>query len=135
LTEAKHSDHSNRPGILKEQETPDPAEGEMDEKNLQHYKIARSGLMRQSLRQAVALAAALSLLLAPVAWADRTPLKPGWNMFSVQQDVEVGQQVSKDAEQQLPMLKNSRIDNYVNSLAASSQPRRPARNFRINSTS
>ena len=102
----------------------------MDEKNLQHYKIARSGLMRQSLRQAVALAAAaLCLLLAPVAWADRTPLKPGWNMFSVQQDVEVGQQVSKDAEQQLPMMKNSRIHNYVNSLGRKLAAKAPGEKF------
>jgi predicted Zn-dependent protease len=37
-------------------------------------------------------------------------------MFSAQQDVEVGQQVSKEAERQLPMLKNSRVDTYVNNL-------------------
>ena len=37
-------------------------------------------------------------------------------MFSPQQDVEVGQQVSPDAERQLRMLKNARVDNYVNDL-------------------
>jgi hypothetical protein len=60
----------------------------------------------------------LSLLLAAaVLVADgRTVLKPGWNMFSPQQDVEVGQQVSPDAERQLRMLNNSRVDNYVNDL-------------------
>jgi predicted Zn-dependent protease len=58
----------------------------------------------------------LSFVLAPVAWAYRTPLKPGWNMFSAQRDVEVGQQISKDAERQVPMLENSRGNNYVNNL-------------------
>jgi hypothetical protein len=72
LIEAKHSVHLNRLGILKEQEVPELAEGEMDDKNLERYKIARSGLMRQSLRQAVALAAALSLVLAPVKRCSRS---------------------------------------------------------------
>lgn len=89
----------------------------MDKKNLRGNGTARVGLIGQSLQQAVALVAVLSLLLAPVAWADgRTQLKPGWNMFSPQQDAEVGQQVSKDAERQLNMMNDSRVDNYLNSL-------------------
>ena len=69
-------------------------------------------------RRAVALAATLCVAMAAVVWAadGRTVLKPGWNMFSPQQDVEVGQQVSPDAERQLRMLNNSRVDNYVNNL-------------------
>ena len=61
---------------------------------------------------------ALTFVLVAGVWAadGRTILKPGWNMFSPQQDVEVGQQVSPDAERQLPMLNNSRVDNYVNNL-------------------
>jgi predicted Zn-dependent protease len=64
------------------------------------------------------LVVAMTLLVTAVLWAadNRTVLKPGWNMFSPKQDVEVGQEVSKDAERQLPMLKNSRLDNYVNTL-------------------
>ena len=88
----------------------------MNEKNFGRYGVSRLGPFGQSLRQTVAMAVVLSLVLAPVAWADRTPLKPGWNMFSAQQDVEVGQQVSQDAERQLPMLKNTRVANYVSSL-------------------
>jgi hypothetical protein len=88
----------------------------MDRKDLGNRGTRRVGPIGQSLRQAVALAAAVALVMAPVAWADRTPLKPGWNMFSPQQDVEVGQQVSKDAERQVPMLNNSRVDNYLNNL-------------------
>ena len=64
------------------------------------------------------LVSALTLSLAVVVWAadGRTVLKPGWNMFSPQQDVEVGQQVSPDAERQLPMLNNARLDTYVNNM-------------------
>jgi predicted Zn-dependent protease len=64
----------------------------------------------------VALAAILALMLAPMAQAQRTPLKPGWNMFSAQQDVEMGQQVARDAERQLPLLYDSRVDDYLNTL-------------------
>ena len=70
------------------------------------------------LRGSVARVVALTFVLVAGVWAadGRTILKPGWNMFSPQQDVEVGQQVSPDAERQLPMLNNSRVDNYVNNL-------------------
>jgi predicted Zn-dependent protease len=69
-------------------------------------------------RGSSALAVLLALPLAAVVWAaaDRTVLKPGWNMFSPQQDVEVGEQVAPDAERQLRMLNNSRVDTYVNNL-------------------
>jgi hypothetical protein len=64
------------------------------------------------------LTVVFSFLLVAVVWAadGRTVLKPGWNMFSPQQDIEVGEQVSPDAERQLPMLDDSRVDDYLNSL-------------------
>jgi hypothetical protein len=37
-------------------------------------------------------------------------------MFSPQQDIEMGQQVSRDAEQQVQMLNDARVDNYLNNL-------------------
>ncbi|MBL8175966.1 MAG: M48 family metalloprotease, partial [Bryobacterales bacterium] len=46
----------------------------------------------------------------------RTELKPGWNMFSAEQDVELGKQAATEVTQQVPMLNDSRVDNYVNSL-------------------
>lgn len=54
--------------------------------------------------------------VSPNSGANRTQVRPGWNMFSPQQDVEVGEQVSRDAERQLPMLNDSRVDKYLNSL-------------------
>lgn len=89
----------------------------MYKKNVRGGGTARRGLVGQGLQQAVALVAALFLLLVAVAWADsRTQLKPGWNMFSPQQDAELGQQASKDAERQLNMMNDSRVDNYLNNL-------------------
>jgi predicted Zn-dependent protease len=48
--------------------------------------------------------------------AQRTKLNPGWNLFSTQQDVEIGRQVSRDAEKKLPLLRNPQVQNYVNAL-------------------
>jgi len=79
-------------------------------------KSVRSCWLNRAARQGVALVAAVALLLAPVAWAERTQLRPGWNLFSPQQDVEIGQKVSRDAERQLPMLNDSRVDRYINNL-------------------
>ena len=54
--------------------------------------------------------------VAPTVGGGRTALKPGWNMFSAAQDVELGQQAAKEVAQQVPMLNDSRVDNYVNNL-------------------
>jgi hypothetical protein len=53
---------------------------------------------------------------APTTGTSRTELKPGWNMFSAAQDVELGQQAAREVTQQVPMLNNSRVDNYLNTL-------------------
>ncbi len=66
-------------------------------------------------RTSLLLVAVLSFILALPAFSQRTKLKPGgWNLFSPQQEVELGQQVSKDAEQKLPMLNKPRVDDYLN---------------------
>jgi Zn-dependent protease with chaperone function len=70
----------------------------------------------------------LSLSIAVPLLADRTMLKPGWNLFSPKQDVEMGQQVSKEAESQLQILNDSRATAYVNELGrrlASHAPNNP----------
>src|SRR5207245_632698 len=72
--------------------------------------------IRSDLRQVVAVVVAVLLTLAPLAWAERTQLKPGWNLFSPEQDAQLGRQVSRDAERQVPMLNDARVDAYLNSL-------------------
>jgi len=67
-------------------------------------------------RSSTAALLVLAVVLAPAAWAQRTKLKPGWNMFSPQQDVELGKQVSRDAERQIPLLNDPQVDAYVNAL-------------------
>lgn len=52
-------------------------------------------------------------LMAGVAEA-QTKVNPGWNMFSPQQDVEIGAQSAVQAERQLPILRDREVDDYIN---------------------
>ncbi|MEO8380362.1 MAG: M48 family metallopeptidase [Acidobacteriota bacterium] len=63
-------------------------------------------------RPVLALMLAVSLV-AGVAEA-QTKISPGWNMFSPQQDVEIGAQSAAEADRQLPILNDSNVQNYVN---------------------
>ena len=63
-------------------------------------------------RPAMALATVL-LLSAGVADA-QTKIKPGFNLFSPQDDVQIGQQSAAQAEQQLPVLNDAQTNAYLN---------------------
>jgi len=63
--------------------------------------------------------------VAPAVWADRTSLKPGVNIFSPEQDIELGKQNAAQAEQQLRMLKDPKVDNYLNDLGKKLATRAP----------
>jgi beta-barrel assembly-enhancing protease len=68
------------------------------------------------MRRNVLWATILTMTLAGAVFAERTRLKPGMNFFSPQQDVDLGQQVSREAERELPILNDSRINSYLGSL-------------------
>jgi len=48
--------------------------------------------------------------------AQRTKLRPGYNIFNPQQDVELGREVAKDAERQLELINNSNSNAYIGAL-------------------
>jgi Zn-dependent protease with chaperone function len=54
-----------------------------------------------------------SLLLAAAAAAQQDP-KPGFNLFSVEQDVEIGRQSAAEAERELPVLADASLERYLN---------------------
>ncbi|MDP9263743.1 MAG: M48 family metallopeptidase [Acidobacteriota bacterium] len=103
----------------------------MNRKNPARGGASLAGGIGPSLHRNVALAATvvLALALAPMAQAQRTQLKPGWNMFSPQQDVEVGQQVAYEAERQLPLVYDSRVDDYLNTLGRRLAAHAPGQRF------
>src|SRR5689334_21441136 len=61
----------------------------------------------------ISLCLLLLCTFAVSARADRRQLKPGWNLFTPQQDVEMGRQVSREAEQQLRILNNRQAQAYI----------------------
>src|SRR5689334_7338975 len=56
----------------------------------------------------------VALALASSVATAQTNIKPGWNLFSPQDDVQIGQQSAQQAEQQLPVLNDSQVQAYVN---------------------
>lgn len=65
-------------------------------------------------RPVIALMIALALS-AGVADA-QTKINPGFNLFSAQQDVEIGAQSAAEAERQLPILRDADVEQYVNTI-------------------
>lgn len=65
-------------------------------------------------RPVLALMVALSLATG-VAQA-QTKINAGWNLFTPEQDAEIGAQSVAQAEQQLPILRNASVQNYVNGI-------------------
>jgi hypothetical protein len=66
----------------------------------------------------VLLASAL-VLCAPLAvGAEASPAKPGFNLFSVEQDVEIGRQSAVEAERQLRMLNDRNVNRYLNKIVS-----------------
>src|SRR5438128_12218858 len=72
-------------------------------------------MLEKNSRLATIVALTLALVL-PVHADSRTQLKPGWNLFSPQQDVEMGREVSKQAESELPMLNDRQANAYIDAL-------------------
>jgi len=58
------------------------------------------------------------LLLSPpvVLGVGKPDFKPGYNFFSIQEDVETGRENSAQVDKQLPLLNDAEALNYVNSL-------------------
>jgi len=78
----------------------------------------------------ILFATVLISITSTLAFSQRTEMKPGRNFcFSAQQDVELGRQVAQDAEQKLPMLNNSRVDDYLNRLGRRLAANAPGERF------
>jgi len=59
-------------------------------------------------------AVATALVLSVGIAAAQTNIKPGFNLFSPQDDVQIGAQSATAAEQQLPIVRDPAINSYVN---------------------
>jgi len=60
--------------------------------------------------------ATVALAVSGAAFAQTDP-KPGFNLFSVEQDIEIGRQSAAQAERQLPLIRDSSAERYLNAVA------------------
>jgi predicted Zn-dependent protease len=88
-------------------------------------KVTQRGL--NGLVLVVVTAAAVSLPL----WAELKKLKPGFNLFSKEQDVQLGKESAAQIEQKMHVVKNKDLDNYVNRIGKNltAQPEADAQSF------
>jgi predicted Zn-dependent protease len=58
------------------------------------------------------------LALSPVLMypVERLSFRPGFNLFSPDQDVDMGQQASEEVEKQLPLVHDSQVSGYISKL-------------------
>jgi beta-barrel assembly-enhancing protease len=81
-----------------------------------------------ALSTAVALAAFLALHSNCLAGIKQ--LQPGFNLFTPQQDVELGKEAAAEMERQLPLLRNADVDRYLNVLLRRLEQSRYARSLK-----
>lgn len=67
----------------------------------------------QSLRVRIAASVIALAMVAPIAQA-QTKIKSGFNMFSAEQDAQIGAQSAAQADRQLPLVNNDRVEDFVN---------------------
>lgn len=54
-----------------------------------------------------------AMMMVPVSVLSQTQLKLHSNRYSVQDDIKLGRQAAAEAEQQLPILRDSQVESYV----------------------
>lgn len=77
------------------------------------------------------LAAAVALTLFVPAFGEaQTKVKPGFNLFSPQQDVEIGQRSAAEVESQLPMVTDDAVESYIDGIGQRLAAHAPGPKFR-----
>ena len=73
-------------------------------------------MRRGGVRFAAACLCAALLVTLPAFGDGRTQLKPGWNLFTPQEDIKLGMETSREAEQRNPVLRDAKVEDYLNTL-------------------
>ncbi|HXG94765.1 MAG TPA: M48 family metalloprotease [Blastocatellia bacterium] len=72
-----------------------------------------------NIRKPVAYLSALALVVImflPVASIAQTRVKPGWNFFSIKDDVEFGREASREVEKQMPLVRDPIVQGWIDEL-------------------
>src|SRR5687768_6142425 len=81
-------------------------------------------------RTSFALASAALALTCSVLPAEaQTRVKRGFNLFSEEQDIEIGQQSAAEAERQLPILTDRAVEDYVARIGGKLAAQAPGHDF------
>lgn len=73
--------------------------------------------------------ALIALVIASSMAGAQTVVRPGFNIFSVAQDVEIGKQSALQVERQLPMMNDAATQRYVSALGARLAAQAPGAKF------
>jgi Zn-dependent protease with chaperone function len=73
-------------------------------------------LKRRAIACAILVQGVLGFLLVPGAFAQRTHLKPPWNIYSPQTDIQEGKQFASQAEKQFTLCNAPKVDAYLTQL-------------------
>jgi len=58
----------------------------------------------------------VTLAMPTFAIAQLQQLRPGWNLFSVEQDVQLGKEASVELQKQMSVVHNRQVDAYLNTI-------------------
>ncbi|HEY5609892.1 MAG TPA: M48 family metallopeptidase, partial [Thermoanaerobaculia bacterium] len=72
----------------------------------------------------------VALVILPATTDAQSKVKSGFNLFSPEQDVEIGQQSAAEAEKQLPIIANREIASYVDRIGQRLSSAAPGPKFR-----
>src|SRR5512146_2411391 len=72
--------------------------------------------IQKLLRVLLAVSLCISASVSLAVEAAKLDLKPGFNFFSKEQDIAAGKDAAAKAEQQLPMLNDPQVVEYINNL-------------------
>src|SRR5262249_44945388 len=73
--------------------------------------------VRRRLRS-IAAAVVVGLMLGALAADAQTVVSPGFNLFTTNQDIQLGSQSAAKVEQQLPMFSDAQAQRYVEALGS-----------------
>src|SRR6185436_16418770 len=79
-------------------------------------KEAVMAAYRRRMAMCLVVASILSVAGSVVPVMAQTRIRPGFNLFSVQQDQEIGRQSATEVEQQLPILRDADTQQYVTAI-------------------
>jgi Zn-dependent protease with chaperone function len=66
----------------------------------------------------LSIIAMMMLSIALGAVAQQRELKPGFNLFSKEQDVQLGKEAAAEIEQEMPIIRNRTLEDYARKLAS-----------------